>query len=173
MANPKKPRTEPDKKRSKPKPIDRRLTSLDPASVPNPPPGLLKVSRDMWSAFWQSDLGRAASTVTDLPVVTRLFTLYDERERAYRAVRKEGRLVEGSQGQPVMNPLLRQMSTFDVEIRNLEDRMGMSPKARLMLGIQLGAAKKTLDDLNREVARGDDDAGPVIDVGEAKEGRAQ
>ena len=37
------------------------------------------------------------------------------------------------------------------EIRNLEDRIGLNPKARVQLGIQLVSAKKSLSDLNSEL----------------------
>jgi P27 family predicted phage terminase small subunit len=109
----------------------------------------LKVSRDWWGDFWRSELAGATSADTDIPAVRRLATLYDLRERAYRAVKKTP-LVEGSQGQKVLNPLARQMSTWDAEIRQLEDRFGLTPRSRLNLGLQLGAAKKQLDDLARD-----------------------
>ena len=41
------------------------------------------------------------------------------------------------------------MCQFDAEIRSLEDRLGMTPKARLQLGVEFGKAVKTLDDLNK------------------------
>jgi hypothetical protein len=81
--------------------------------------------------------------------------LYDERERAYRAYRRE-RLVTGSTGQLLLNPLRRAMSNFDSEIRQLEDRFGLNPLARARLGIQIGEAARTLADLNRMLE--DDDA---------------
>ena len=33
----------------------------------------------------------------------------------------------------------------------MEDRIGLSPKARVSLGIQIGQMKKSLDDLNSEL----------------------
>jgi hypothetical protein len=43
------------------------------------------------------------------------------------------------------------MLKIDAEIRNLEDRIGLNPKARVTLGIQLVSAKKSLSDLNTEL----------------------
>jgi hypothetical protein len=43
------------------------------------------------------------------------------------------------------------MLKIDAEIRNLEDRIGLNPKARVQLGIQLVSAKKSLSDLNSEL----------------------
>lgn len=116
--------------------------------IPDPPPRLLKVTRDDWDAYWSSPLAEAVEIGTDLPAIRRLFTLRDERERAYRGYRKE-RFVKGSQGQGVLNPLARHMSAMDTEIRQLEDRLGLTPKARAQLGIRIGKGKRTLDDLNR------------------------
>ena len=56
-----------------------------------------------------------------MAAVVRYFTLLDERERAYRAYKKQ-RVVQGSQGQKVLNPMGRFMHDCNSEIRNLEDR---------------------------------------------------
>ena len=60
-------------------------------------------------------------------------------------------MVVGSQGQAVLNPLYSAMLKIDAEIRQMEDRIGLSPKARVSLGIQIGQMKKSLDDLNSEL----------------------
>ena len=106
--------------------------------------------------FWRSEMARIVDEDRDRPALERLFTLYDERERAYRAYRKQ-RLVKGSTKQPVVNPLWRHAtSTLDPEIRQIEDRFGLTPRSRAQLGLAIGGLKKTLDDLNRELD-GDDD----------------
>jgi P27 family predicted phage terminase small subunit len=110
--------------------------------------GMLEVTRKSWNAFWASKLAQRVVATTDLPALRRLFSLYDERERALRAYRRE-RLVVGSTGQPVINPMAKVMVALDTEIRALEDRFGLSPAARIRLGIALGEAKKTLEDMNR------------------------
>jgi P27 family predicted phage terminase small subunit len=97
---------------------------------------------------------------TDLPALERLWTLYDERARALRGYRRE-RLVVGSTGQMVLNPLARAMQAFDAEIRAIEDRFGLTPMARLRLGVQLGEAARSLEEMNRSL---DDD--PDADAGE-------
>ena len=111
--------------------------------LPRAPRGLLQNLRDRWDRFWRSDLAQLTEADTNLGAITRLFTLYDERERAYRGYRKE-RIVEGHKGQPVLNPLGRLMAAMDTEIRQLEDRFGLNPKARLLMGITLGEAVRSL-----------------------------
>jgi P27 family predicted phage terminase small subunit len=81
--------------------------------------------------------------VTDLPALSRLFLLRDQRDRFAAEVDREP-LVEGSQGQRVANPLARLVSTADSEIRQLEDRFGLSPQARFRLGISLVEATKAM-----------------------------
>lgn len=101
--------------------------------IPDAPDGLLKIWADRWYHYWQSDLGKAAR-MPHLPMVERLFFRYDERERAYRTMRKSGRLTYGSQGQLVPHPLLKYIDACDAEIRQLEDRLGLSPKSMAALG---------------------------------------
>jgi len=124
---------------------------LDP---PVAPAGLLKATREDWVAFWRSPLGTLV-VEADYPALRRLFTLYDERARAYQGYRRQ-RLAPGSMGQPGLNPLFSAMKSFDAEIRALEDRFGLSPIARLRLGVALGEAAKSLDELNRSLDADDD-----------------
>lgn len=126
--------------------------------VPDPPKGLLKDIGEKWAAFWQSDLAQLVEPATDMMALSRLFTLYDDRERAYRSVKKQP-FVEGSKGQPVANPMASRTESLDKEIRMLEDRFGLTPKARLALGIAFGQVTKSLDDLNSSLSEDEDDAG--------------
>ena len=133
----------------------------DRGIIPLPPPGLLLKTRERWLKFWRSEMARIVDEDRDRPALERLFTLYDERERAYQAYRKH-RLLKGSTKQWVVNPLWRHATgTLDPEIRQLEDRFGLTPRSRAQLGLAIGGLKKTLDDLNRELGddRDDDDQG--------------
>lgn len=127
---------------------------------PPPPAGLLQQTRQAWAAFWTSPLAMLVVPATEGLALARLWTLYDERERAYRGYRRE-RLVVGSTGQPALNPLAKAMQAMDAEIRALEDRFGLSPMARLRLGVQLGEAARSLEELNRSL---DDNDGPADGV---------
>lgn len=103
---------------------------------PAPPAGLLKKTRAAWVDFWASDVAQAIEAASDMPMLERLFRLRDDRERAHRAYRADP-LIQGSQGQSVLNPMAQVVKTCDAEIRALEDRLGLSPQARLRLGIVL------------------------------------
>jgi len=139
-----------------PKPAHRRQRQNRPALVsmptrpsltPEPPDGLLAASRAAWDALWQSPVA-VTYLPSDLPALRRLFALTDERERAFRVARKAGRLSEGHKGQPVLNPALRYVGDLDAEIRQLEDRFGLTPRARMQLGVAFGEAHRSLDALN-------------------------
>lgn len=133
---------------------------------PPPPSYLLKVTKDRWVAYWETPVARLVDAVSDLPALERLFWLYDDLERSRRSVATTGHMVEGSQGQKVMNPLLRHMQTQASEIRQLEDRFGLSPRARLSLNVTLGEAAKSLADLNAPFLNaGGDDDDPRGDLG--------
>lgn len=161
-----------------PKPDDRRqrrnkppslavVRTLKPRPLPIPPvpDGLLPSTRAAWSKYWNTPISRIVEA-SDEPAIARLFRLYDERERAYRSLRKR-RIVVGSQGQAVLNPLARYVAQCDAEIRALEDRFGLSAKARLQLGITFGEAKKTLEDLNRDLDDDDEHPDPRLEADEA------
>lgn len=130
--------------------------------VPRAPKHWLVATAAQWRTYWMSDVARLADVETDNMALTRMFTLYDERERAYRDYRRR-RLVKGSTGQLAVNPLWKHAAVLDAEIRSLEDRFGVTPQARLRLGIQFGEMAKNLEDmndrLNDDEEKGDDGAG--------------
>ena len=145
---------------SKAKPVDQREHRIRPKLVdigaykkrdlPKLRGRYLKNTKLWWEDFWNSDLATAIDTKSDQQAVYRLATLIDERERIFKQAKKD-RLVVGSQGQAVLNPLYSAMLKIDAEIRQIEDRLGMNPKSRISLGIQLGQMKKTLADLNADL----------------------
>jgi len=120
--------------------------SARPRMSPEAPTALLAASAADWARLWASPL---ASTFveSDLPALRRLFQLRDERTRSFRAAGR-ARLVAGSKGQPRLSPLLGYIAQLDAEIRALEDRFGLTPRARMALGISLGEAHRSLAELN-------------------------
>ena len=70
-------------------------------------------------------------------------------------------------GQTVEHPLIKIGNTLRSELRNLEDRTGLSPMARLRLGVKVGEAARSLDEMNRRLRRTDEeelDPRTVIDL---------
>lgn len=138
------------------------LRVIDAAGdVPPAPDGFLASTKRQWDEFWASDLAGLIDQA-QRPQVERLFWLRDELERARRAVTKQGRLVRGSQGQPVLNPLLKYIETVLREVRALEDRLGLSPRAKLQIGGAMLDAQQSLHELNRTMMVADDDEDPRL-----------
>jgi P27 family predicted phage terminase small subunit len=124
--------------------------------VPAPPPGLLKPAKDRWQGFWGSEVARAVDPQSDLPALERWVKATDEYDRVARVV-KRSRLVRGSMGQPVAHPLLSYLGQLEGQISKAEAAFGMTPIARLRLGIALGEAARSLESLNEELEADDDD----------------
>ncbi len=115
---------------------------------------MLVSTREAWARFWQSPVAKVLVPASDLPALTRMFHLTDELERCRRAFREQ-RIVKGSMGQQVVNPLGSFMLSLAKEVRALEDRFGASVVSRLRLSIDLNEAHRSLDELNRRTAEAD------------------
>ena len=119
-----------------------RPTPLDP------PEHIRAGLKERWAELWESALGGVWDVVTDVSALERIFSLYELRLLAHEAVTDDGMTVKGAAGQPVDHPLIRRMKEYDGEIRHLEDRLGLSPKARLNLGIKGTDLRRPLSRLN-------------------------
>lgn len=95
---------------------------------------VLSETAEAWEAFWRSDSASLVDRHADLPALRRLFGLRDEWERT-RVVYRSERLTEGSVGQVVLSPLARELASLETRITELEDRFGLTPQARLSLGV--------------------------------------
>jgi P27 family predicted phage terminase small subunit len=80
----------------------------------------------------------------------RWITTVDEYERISAAF-KQTRIVKGSTGQPVLNPLSQYLQQLLAEINKAEAELGLTPLARMRLGIAYGEAKLTALELSRAV----------------------
>jgi hypothetical protein len=187
MPQPKKP---PDKlqRRNKPKVIE---SPVGVAAVyeepPLAPPELSEELLDEWVDLWSSELALTWDRKSDLAGLRRLFrmrqmvegyelsvfsnsTVYDADMKPIDMVP----LVQGSTGQMVVNPLLKECSDLRKQILALEDRFGLSPAARLKLGIALGDAQRSLGAMNASLtagfqgARNSDEVDPRLNAIDAK-----
>jgi hypothetical protein len=138
------------------------LTLAAPSGSPRPAPELpgaskmLAATREAWASWWASPVAATVVVGSDLPALARMFALIDEHERCRREF-VASRLVEGSQGQPVVNPLGQFMLALAREIRALEDRFGGSVISRLRLSIDLGTATNSLDAMNARLSQDPDE----------------
>jgi P27 family predicted phage terminase small subunit len=102
----------------------------------------------------------------DLAGLERWIVSVDEWARAMRALRRQ-RIVEGSTGQPALNPLASYVASREAAIMDAEEKYGMTPMGRLKLGIAVGQAKLTAAELNRALEDGNRDDGGAGDREEA------
>lgn len=120
--------------------------------IPEPPPGLSAKSVERWGAFWRSKLAGYVDVGADLHRLERWIADVDEFDRLREAYDRKP-TVEGSKGQPRLNPLASRLGVLERQIKDAEGQFGMTPAARLKLGISFGAGggPTTADDLNRMI----------------------
>lgn len=130
------------------------LVILEPAltPAPRPPGGLGTFARTRWDAFWSSPISAAVDREADMGRLVRWAWAWDELVRARSAFRR-ARMVDGSKGQPVLNPLEAYIQHLQAEIAGAEQQFGMTPASRARLGLVVGQARLTAEQLNEVLGR--------------------
>jgi P27 family predicted phage terminase small subunit len=128
------------------------IAQHDPEAVviPEPPDGLDNARIESWRGFFESELSQLVNG-TDLSAVTRLWSYYQQHADLTHIFAK-GRMVAGSTGQPRLNPALDGLMKLETAILRLENELGLTPSARLRLGIVFADATNSLDELARRFA---------------------
>lgn len=139
----------------------------DAVTVPRPPMGLSAGLRRTWDGLWRSPVARLLDPVSDLPVVSRLFYLYKLSDRVAQQIGRADpdrlhllmddpdpteetrRLIaEITAAIASWNAAIATQVRLATEIRQTEQTLGVSPKARLALGVALaGQSQSAIDDL--------------------------
>lgn len=125
----------------------------DERKAPKAPAGISAESKKRWADFWESRLADYVDPGADLHRLQRWIKDVDEFEKLRKAYNRQ-RIVKGSQGQPRLNPIAQRLAQLEGQIKDAESQFGMTPAARLKLGIDLGAGQNgptTADDLNRMI----------------------
>jgi P27 family predicted phage terminase small subunit len=123
----------------------------DLEAAPEPPRGLLKTTRETWQAYWSSQVSRAVDRAADAQRLERWIHAVDQWHRANRTLRRFP-LVKGSMGQPVLSPLADYVAKLERTIATAEEEFGMTPRARLRLGLHVADLARTAADLNAMIA---------------------
>lgn len=118
--------------------------------IAKPPVGLLASSRRIWRSLFASPVARAIDLEADVYKLHRWIEMVDEHQRVSQVFRAK-RIVTGSMGQPVLNPLGSYLATLESQISKMETEFGIGPLSRMRLGIATGQAALTADELNRRL----------------------
>lgn len=128
----------------------RLIEQHDPTRpTPTPPEKLSARQLASWQAYFDSQLS-ALIKETDLPVVERLWRYYQQHEELTDVFDK-ARLVPGSQGQPRINPAHDAIMKLEGAIHRLENELGLTPSARLRLGITFSDATMSLEKITQQL----------------------
>ncbi|MFI6759375.1 hypothetical protein ACIBF5_09565 [Micromonospora sp. NPDC050417] len=128
--------------------------------IPPAPGGLSPQLHRTWYGMWTSPVARLLDPDTDMPAVTRLFSLYQLGERLDAAVAADMDAYLEAMTRPDPDPdapvphvddrLMAMRLRVASETRLIEAQLGMSPRSRLALGLALMAGAKgtagSLDD---------------------------
>lgn len=126
----------------------RPLVPVATATVASAPPeGVGEHALAVWTAFWASRVSGAIDLLADGEALRQWILCVDEREKL-RAATSRAPLVKGSHQQLMLNPLFRRIRDLNREIARAEEHFGMTPLARMRLGVtylQEQAAKEDLE----------------------------
>lgn len=126
------------------------IAAYEPSPIPEHPEHLSGLQVEAWEVFFTSELAGLIKQ-TDLPVVRRLWTYYQQHEDLL-VIFEQSKLVRGSTGQPRMNPAHDAILKLETAIHRLENELGLTPSARLRLGITFADATNSIDALNEKFA---------------------
>ncbi len=116
--------------------------------LPPPPDGLVPAAVDYWYRYLGSVVGqRVVNLDIDGPALYRWAECVSQRLKLQPQL-AEKPLVKGSTGQDVVNPLNTLIVNLTREIERLEEHFGMTPVARMRLGIAIGEAADSLSGLH-------------------------
>ena len=116
---------------------------VEHAGAPDAPESLGDFGSVLWYDVWAAG-GVAYNVKTDCYVIERYCSLSERRMELLDAL-SGGFVTIGSQGQEVAHPAARLLSDVEKMMVALEDRLGLSPEARLRVGISAMEHKSKLD----------------------------
>lgn len=134
----------------------RLIDRHDPETpIPDAPEELSPARLADWERYFSSPLAGLVAE-TDLSAVRRLWSYYQQHDDL-KAIFQRGAMVSGSQGQPRINPAHDAMLKLETAIHRLENELGLTPSARLRLGITFADATTSLEALTDRIQSDDDD----------------
>lgn len=125
----------------------RRLVPVAAARLaPRIPDGLGGHAAAVWAAFWASRVSGAVDLDADGEALRLWILCVDDREKL-RGATARAPLVKGSHDQLMLNPLLGRLRDLNRKISRAEEHFGMTPLARLRLGMTFLQEQAVKEDL--------------------------
>lgn len=121
-------------------------------SYPDPPEGLSDRSLARWDAFWASEPAAAVDPKSDLNRLNRWIEQCDEYDVALEEIGRD-RVVPGSAGNYVLNPLYKLLAQLDASMSRTETEFGMTPQGRKRLAFKAEKPQDSADPLDEIALR--------------------
>lgn len=134
-------------------------TTDAPKAAPPAPRGLTEYAKGVWRDFWASPLVAAIDINADKPALVRWIKAISEKDAIEKEIaggkddEQGGRTAKGSTGQTVLNPLYRRLADLDAQIAKAEEQFGMTPLARMRLGIAIRDGGASIDGLKAKLLK--------------------
>ena len=125
-------------------PAEPKSENLVKRETPPVPSALGVIGAVVWAEVWEAG-GDAYHPATDKYVIERYASLVERRSDFLEILGCEGFITEGSQGQQVAHPAAKLLADVESKMVALEDRLGLSPEARLRVGISALEHKSKFD----------------------------
>lgn len=132
----------------RPKPDALELVRDEPRVIPPAPRGLHTVARKAWKDFFSSPLAQVIDMAADGEAIRHWARCISERELFMEEL-KDSPLARGSMGQLVKHPLWDVVKELNRQIEKYREQFGMSPLARLRLGVAYSEADEALARMER------------------------
>jgi P27 family predicted phage terminase small subunit len=137
---------------SRPKPPELRtgnnsttpvLVRAEPIPTPEPPKLLGDYGRALWSELWS--LGAGVYQAGDYGAIERYVSMRERRNKLLEVLDVDGLLSYGSTGQLTAHPAAKMVNDIESKLLNLESALGLTPEARMRLGLSAIETKSRLD----------------------------
>lgn len=119
---------------------------------PPTPKGMSPHARKVWRDFFTDWVSDAVNYAADGERLRWWIHCVDEREKL-EVIVVNAPLVKGSHGQLMLNPLHRRIDRLTRDIERAEEAFGMTPLSRFRLQLTATEAKRSANDLRREIMR--------------------
>jgi P27 family predicted phage terminase small subunit len=137
----------------RPKPSETAIAVASSAPIAcfaDPPADLAPEAHDMWRVAVEELASLRTLHESDLPLVEMLVSAAYRHRQARAQIDQYGPLVKGKNG-PMVNPMLRVEKDMAASYLRLAETLGLTPVARLRLGLITLAGQSILEGIDKEL----------------------